>query len=227
MRAMPDEPSLRERKKLRTRQALIDSARRLFDQQGFEATTVAQIAAAAGVSTRTFFSYFASKHDVLHDNMSARLDVGVQVIAARAPAAPPGQVLAHAIDEMLADEWTMGLVAGLSGQDVPLPVSSAKTAMARSNARLDRLARALLDAYGGALDRVAAYALVGAAIGTVSAAVASSLAAGHSEEQALEAARWACRSATAGFDARRSRSTTGSVEPGTATSTAASRAARV
>ena len=48
-----------------TRQALIDNALRLFATQGYEATTTDQIAAAAGVSPRTFFRYFPTKDRVL------------------------------------------------------------------------------------------------------------------------------------------------------------------
>jgi AcrR family transcriptional regulator len=52
---------LRERKKQRTRAMLIDAAVELCDRQGFERTTVDQIAAIADVSPRTFSRYFATK----------------------------------------------------------------------------------------------------------------------------------------------------------------------
>ncbi|BAJ30539.1 MULTISPECIES: TetR family transcriptional regulator [Kitasatospora] len=57
--------SLRERKKLKTRQSLRREAMRLFAEQGWEATTVDQIAAAAEVSPSTFFRYFPTKEDLL------------------------------------------------------------------------------------------------------------------------------------------------------------------
>ncbi|AQA06211.1 hypothetical protein BVC93_07470 [Mycobacterium sp. MS1601] len=58
-------PGLRERKKQRTRATLIDAAVSLCLTQGYERTTVEQIAAAADVSPRTFSRYFATKDAVV------------------------------------------------------------------------------------------------------------------------------------------------------------------
>jgi AcrR family transcriptional regulator len=57
---------LRARKKQQTRDNIRRHAYRLFAEQGYEATTVDQIAAAAEVSPSTFFRYFPAKEDVVH-----------------------------------------------------------------------------------------------------------------------------------------------------------------
>ena len=56
---------LRERKKIKTREAIRREAFRLFDANGYAATTVEQIADAAEVSPSTFFRYFPSKESLL------------------------------------------------------------------------------------------------------------------------------------------------------------------
>jgi AcrR family transcriptional regulator len=59
------EPNWRQRKKAETRDRIRACALRLFLEQGYDATTVEQISAAAGVSHMTFFRYFPAKEDVV------------------------------------------------------------------------------------------------------------------------------------------------------------------
>jgi AcrR family transcriptional regulator len=63
--------SLRERKKEQTRQAIAEAARRLFDEHGFEAVTVAEVAQSADVSEGTVFNYFPTKEDLFYSPMEA------------------------------------------------------------------------------------------------------------------------------------------------------------
>ena len=76
-------PSLRERKKAKTRKALADTATELFAEQGFDHTTVEEIAEACDVSPRTFFRYFSSKEDVLFAAGDERLRELLDAIASR------------------------------------------------------------------------------------------------------------------------------------------------
>jgi AcrR family transcriptional regulator len=89
--------SLRERKKARTREAIIDAAHELFEQKGYDATTVEDIAAAAEVSPRTFFRYFDSKLDLI----MVRSDTKHTLIGPLLLARPPEEGLLGAMREVM------------------------------------------------------------------------------------------------------------------------------
>jgi AcrR family transcriptional regulator len=76
-------PGLRERKKLRTRQSLVDAAYELFARQGFAATTVDQIAESVEVSARTFHRYFSSKEEAALSVLTEQLDAMVEALRTR------------------------------------------------------------------------------------------------------------------------------------------------
>jgi AcrR family transcriptional regulator len=80
------EPDWRQRKRTATRDRIRASALRLFSEQGYDATTVEQIAAAAGVSHMTFFRYFPAKEDVA---MWDGYDPLIAGVIAQTPAAWP------------------------------------------------------------------------------------------------------------------------------------------
>jgi AcrR family transcriptional regulator len=87
------ELSLRERKKVSTRRGLADAASRLFAERGYVRTTVDDITAAAGVSPRTFFRYFAAKEDVLFVDFEGAFDAWVDAFRT----GPPGEPLLAAL----------------------------------------------------------------------------------------------------------------------------------
>jgi len=96
----PPPPALRERKKARTRASIREHALRLFREQGYQATTVEQIAAAAEVSPSTFFRYFPSKEDVvLQDDMDIRM---IEALERQPGGLSPLGAVRAAIREMIA-----------------------------------------------------------------------------------------------------------------------------
>jgi len=93
-------PGLRERKKARTRAAIQRHALRLFREQGYDTTSVSQIAEAAEVSESTFFRYFPTKEDVvLWDEYDPRI---VEVFRAQPAELSPIAALRAAFREVLA-----------------------------------------------------------------------------------------------------------------------------
>jgi AcrR family transcriptional regulator len=88
-------PGLRERKKQKTRWSIQEHALRLFQEQGYEQTTVDQIAAAAEISPSTFFRYFKTKEDlVVEDEYDPLL---LRLLAAAPPDEPPIPALRQVI----------------------------------------------------------------------------------------------------------------------------------
>ncbi len=181
---------LRERKKQRTRDALVCAAVRLFEQKGYDQTTVAEIAAAADVSTRTFFLHFPAKEDVLFANAEVRMDIGLKAVADRSPSESMPDVLARAMQHMIANSFAGDLTTGLAAVRVRL-VLSKPSLLARQFhllfAALSELADALRRAYPDELDPISAAALVGALIGAVNAAALMSLSQGDTTEQVRSA----------------------------------------
>ena len=74
---------LRERNRARTYAEIADAALDLFERQGYDATTVEQIASAAAVSPATFFRYFATKEDVLFADEEPSAKALTERVAAR------------------------------------------------------------------------------------------------------------------------------------------------
>ncbi|TCJ35736.1 TetR/AcrR family transcriptional regulator [Parafrankia sp. BMG5.11] len=94
---------LRERKKRRTRQSIIDAAHELFHLKGYEAATVEEIADQAEVSVRTVFRYFTSKEAIALAPLDEMGDLTVAALRRRPADEPPLTALRNAAF----DAWTL------------------------------------------------------------------------------------------------------------------------
>ena len=92
---------LRERKKTQTRRALEDVALDLFERQGFDHTTVEEIAAACDVSPRTFFRYFSTKDQVLFGDEDPEFANLLADLEHRPADEPPFRSVRAAVDAMI------------------------------------------------------------------------------------------------------------------------------
>ena len=97
--------TLAERKRRLVRDELAEAALRLLARQGFEGTTVDELAAAAGVSRRTFFRYFASKEDVVISSVVVVCEGIVAEVAARPAAEPPAVAIREAVKTVTMEDF--------------------------------------------------------------------------------------------------------------------------
>ena len=157
---------LRERKKAKTRWAIQEHAMRLFGEQGYAATTVDQIAAAAEISPSTFFRYFATKEDVVVQDVYDDLFVAAFRAAGGTPdpIATLRQAVAGAFREMPADEFARsGQRAALVLAEPALRSRSVDNFVAVAG----RCRTALAESTGRDVDDPGVAALVGAFTGVL------------------------------------------------------------
>jgi AcrR family transcriptional regulator len=93
---------LRARKRALTREAILTAAERLFEERGFDAVTVAEIADAANVSVKTLFVYFRSKEDLVFTD-TWLLDLCLSALGQRARGTSPGEAVTRALITVLRD----------------------------------------------------------------------------------------------------------------------------
>ena len=119
----PSRKALRwQEHKERTRRDLLASARKLFAERGYHATSAADIAAGAGVTERTLFRYFPNKLALVLDEVIALLPEMAQLIRERPAAEPPYQAVCEGIiDFGLRHQDMMALVMASEGElEIPL-----------------------------------------------------------------------------------------------------------
>ncbi|MBD3138663.1 TetR/AcrR family transcriptional regulator [Microbispora bryophytorum] len=102
---------LRERKKRQTRSLISDVASGLFMQRGFDNVTVAEVAEAAGVSTKTVFNYFPRKEDLFLDRYPEAVELVTQAVRERAEGESPLAALRRLFLGMLREGHPLGGIA--------------------------------------------------------------------------------------------------------------------
>lgn len=135
-----EQPGLRERKKQRTREALIDAAHALFCANGFEATTIDQIAEAVEVSPRTFFRYFTSKDDVALSLADEQLTAVLEAFAAQPADTPVLTALRTAAVDVIRAQETDARFHSLQDLIAASPALAAAR-VERGTARFDEVTR--------------------------------------------------------------------------------------
>jgi AcrR family transcriptional regulator len=157
---------LRERKKARTRASLREHALRLFRLQGYQATTVEQIAAAAEVSPSTFFRYFPTKEDlVLQDDMDTRM---IEALEQQPPGLGPVAAVRAAAREVFASYTAadMDLIRETTRLTMTVPEIRAR-AMDEFARTITVVAEAVAKRAGRSPDDLAVRTAAGAIIGVI------------------------------------------------------------
>ncbi|WP_044576614.1 TetR family transcriptional regulator [Saccharopolyspora spinosa] len=196
--------SRRERKKRLTRQRIVSAAIRLFDEQGYEETTVAQVAEAADVDPKTFFNYFRTKDEVLFNELDLEFDVLLAAIRDRRAGQSPGEVLRTAVQEYAAHRRPNvprrepAEVSAAARLALMTPALQAKGAYLLLDLQ-QRIAAELLNAFPGELDPVTAAAMTGSVLGAIQQASLASAKLGRSQQELWEAAEHALDIATNGL----------------------------
>lgn len=194
------ETNRRERKKRATRQALIAAAIELFEEQGYDRTTISQIAEAADVSERTFYLHFPTKEDVLVGDAEEWLEPGLHALADRHRDESMREVLARVLDAMIDTSWSSGTADGRAADRarhaLTTPAVHARVLESRFRAH-GRLVEAVHAAFPDELDEVQAAAVIGSVTGAVYAASMASLSQGHPAPSTLAAMRDAAAMALA------------------------------
>ncbi len=166
----PPAVGLRERKKARTRAAIREHAMRLFHEQGYEATTVEQIAEAAEVSPSTFFRYFPTKEDVVITDEYDPLIVAA--FKAQPAGLRPVAALRGAMRSVFAELTAEQLALERERQTLILSVPELRAgALDGLAGTVQLLAEVVAERVGRRPDELAVRALAGAVIGVGLAAM--------------------------------------------------------
>ncbi|WP_329244871.1 TetR family transcriptional regulator [Streptomyces canus] len=144
-------PGLRQRKKQRMYETLSEIAIRLFLEKGFDAVSVAEIAAAAEISKPTLFRYFPAKEDLVLHRIADHEDEAARVVA-ESDEPPLAALRRHFLDGLERNDP----VTGLNDHPAVLAFHSllygTPALVARAQGHLERQEAALAEVLGGDLD---------------------------------------------------------------------------
>jgi AcrR family transcriptional regulator len=158
---------VRDVKRARTRRDLISCAHELFERRGYEKTTVADIAAAAEIGTRTFFSYFASKEELIFAEAQECLEVLYAAIERREPGERPVAVLLRTWESLGTPAELVAQVDTLRQRLIrEVPAVRGRALQVWCEAQME-ISRRLAAAFPGELDELSAAALTGAFAGAL------------------------------------------------------------
>ncbi|MBE1586980.1 TetR/AcrR family transcriptional regulator [Nonomuraea angiospora] len=191
------EETRRERKKRQTRELLVNTAFRLFKEQGYEQTTVVQISAEADVAVKTFSNYFPSKEDVVFADIERSYEMALEVVEGRAPGERVPDLLVKTYERVFYRYMTDGPPVGdreledMYAQLIAtVPAVQAKALHVMFNLQR-KIADAFVKAFPDELDPIIASAAVGALMGAVQATGLASHRLGQSEEESVASLRHA------------------------------------
>jgi AcrR family transcriptional regulator len=161
---------LRERKKAKTRAAIRQHALRLFREQGYSATTVEQIAAAAEVSPATFYRYFPAKEDaILQDDLDL---LAVEAFEAQPPDLGPAAAFRAALATLITTLTPEDMARFRETTELTLSVPELRArALGEFMRTIQMIAGALAKRAGRDACDPAVRNLAGAAVGVIMAAV--------------------------------------------------------
>jgi AcrR family transcriptional regulator len=103
-----DIPGRRERKKAATRSRIVEAAAELFTRQGYQATSIEEIAEAADIAARTFYSYFDAKVDVAIVQLESWMSELIVAIEGRPEGETPDQMYVGALDDLASRGFDTG-----------------------------------------------------------------------------------------------------------------------
>lgn len=98
-------PSRQERRKAETRRRIIAAADALFQEQGYEATSIEDISRSADVAVRTIYLHFGSKASIMLSYADSWIEAFIEAVTRRPVDEPLNAMVRGAVDDMAKDGW--------------------------------------------------------------------------------------------------------------------------